>query len=500
VTIASFIAVAKAGGWVDPGLALIVTAESDAAVAMTNDALGGLSLSVEDAGDVAGGEIFAHIYRGKMLFNASTGAWMRWNGVRWVPCPHGSEIQSAKAAARQVRRIGERVATEAPDSPRAKGWFAYWRALTANMPKLVAMVNMAATEPGMSATQPDFDQDQFMLHVQNGDVDLRTGKLLASDPKRMMSKQAGAAYDPDAKCPQFLAALEKIFEKDLERISYLKRLAGYMLTGSACEHMFGYWEGEGSNGKSVIVTVFRAMLGDYAVTMRVDAIMRSMHRGGDNPSPEIARLAGARGVFTSEPGDGDVLDDGVIKSLASSDRLSASHKYKNPFEFDPTFKIIMPGNNPPGIRDGSHGMTRRIHVLPFRKKFTDEEADKELPLRIIADEIDGVLMWAVEGALEWQRTGLRPPQQVQDATRAYAESADLIGHWMEDNTTKESAGQKPIPTNTLYQDYKQYAYTAGKKDPGTLNWFTRQMKRRGFDSVPMGNPTKRCMSGIWLRR
>ena len=40
-------------------------------------------------------------------------------------------------------------------------------------------------------------------------------------------------------------------------------------------------------------------------------------------------------------------------------------------------------------------------------------------------ERDGILAWAVQGCLEWQRIGrLDPPQQVLDATEAYFEGEE----------------------------------------------------------------------------
>ena len=55
-------------------------------------------------------------------------------------------------------------------------------------------------------------------------------------------------------------------------------------------------------------------------------------------------------------------------------------------------------------------------------KMTDLDlADK------LKDEWPGILRWAIEGCLEWQRIGLAPPPAVLAATESYLADEDAIG-------------------------------------------------------------------------
>jgi len=48
-------------------------------------------------------------------------------------------------------------------------------------------------------------------------------------------------------------------------------------------------------------------------------------------------------------------------------------------------------------------------------------------------ERDGILAWALDGCLAWQRLGrLEPPQQVMDATEEYFEAEDALGRWLDE--------------------------------------------------------------------
>ena len=43
------------------------------------------------------------------------------------------------------------------------------------------------------------------------------------------------------------------------------------------------------------------------------------------------------------------------------------------------------------------------------------------------NEGDGIMQWMVEGALEYQKTGLAAPASVKEATEAYLNSEDGFG-------------------------------------------------------------------------
>ncbi|MFW2542014.1 hypothetical protein ACN2XU_05180 [Primorskyibacter sp. 2E107] len=51
----------------------------------------------------------------------------------------------------------------------------------------------------------------------------------------------------------------------------------------------------------------------------------------------------------------------------------------------------------------------------------DEQCGHRLPDRLLAER-DGILAWALRGCLEWQETGLRPPEAVMAATEDYFEA------------------------------------------------------------------------------
>jgi hypothetical protein len=130
------------------------------------------------------------------------------------------------------------------------------------------------------------------------------------------------------------------------------------------------------------------------------------------------------------------------------------------FEFFPQFKLFVAGNHKPAIRNIDEAMKRRLHLIPFTITVPPERRDKHLQQKLLAER-DGILAWAVQGCLDWQRLGrLDPPQRVVEATEEYFEAEDALGRWLDECCVRE-ANAKSL-TAELFTDWKQWAEAAGE--------------------------------------
>jgi putative DNA primase/helicase len=59
----------------------------------------------------------------------------------------------------------------------------------------------------------------------------------------------------------------------------------------------------------------------------------------------------------------------------------------------------------PRLLDLSEGFARRAIILPFNRRFSEAEQDKQIE-RKFAQELPGILVWAVEGLRRLQSRGL----------------------------------------------------------------------------------------------
>ena len=82
---------------------------------------------------------------------------------------------------------------------------------------------------------------------------------------------APVEYDPGAGCPRFKQFLKETL--DTAVASFLKRYAGYTLTGITRERLFAILYGFGKNGKTTLIEILQDTMGDYATNTDTETIL-----------------------------------------------------------------------------------------------------------------------------------------------------------------------------------------------------------------------------------
>lgn len=298
----------------------------------------------------------------------------------------------------------------------------------------------------------EFDKDKTLLNSENGYVDLTNGILHDHDIHKMFSKQTNVEFTDNVDAPEWNSFLKQIFNNDQDLIHYIQKAVGYSLTGSVKEQVMFFLYGNGRNGKSVFIDTIADLLGNYAKTMQAESIMIRQTSGTVNS--DIARLEGARLVISSEPNEGVRLDEGLVKQLTGGDKVTARFLYGKEFEFEPEFKIWLATNHKPIIRGTDDGIWRRLMLIPFDVQIPDEKVDKDLKYKLKREEV-GILNWAVDGAVMWQKEGLNPPQSVLDASQEYRSEMDTLDLFVNDKC--EVYKDYEAPAGQLFKLYKQWA-------------------------------------------
>jgi len=431
--------------------------------------------------DVWHAEQFALAYSGRLLHVHSTGAWVAWNGNNWEHCAGGEAMQYMVSYGRTVTAQACNLARErgANDGGALAALKDAQRMASARA--MQSVLSLAATFPSISVDSPgEFDADPWLLGVQNGIVDLRTGHHLAPDPARMILRTCGAAYDPGAQCPGWLRFLGDVFHEDAETIGYVQRLCGLMLTGDVSDEVLHFMHGHGANGKSVFANVLRHVVGGYCYVAQSDLLVKDDRRGSGGPSPDVVNMAGARLVMVNETGAGDRLDEVRMKSLASTEAVTARTLYGNPFTFKPTAKLLVRGNFKPIVQSSDHGTWRRLRLIPFTRAFQPDECDPHLEARLLSEQ-DGILGWMLEGTRLWRAQRLKPSGAIAAASAGYRSEMDLVGQWIADECDTGVPGAES-PQGALFTSYEFWCSRAGMR-PMVKNSFSRELEAKGFPAL-----------------
>ena len=442
-----------------PRLQIHDVAQDDEPVASSDESVWG----TEDALALA----FTRRYHKDWRYVATWGRWLVWDGNRW-------RTEETLAATDLIRNVCRHAA------------------LKSGNPKLAAKLASAGTVSGVerlaradrrhAASTEEWDAEPWLLNTTAGVTDLRSGRERAHDRSDRMTKVATAR--PRGDCPTWRKFLGEITGADEPLQAYLQRVVGYALTGSTQEHAVFFLYGTGANGKSVFLNTLAAILGDYATNAPMDTFMET--RNERHPT-DLAGLRGARFVTAIETEQGRRWAESKIKNLTGGDKITARFMRQDFFAFFPQFKLFVAGNHKPAIRNIDEAMKRRLHLIPFTITIPPEKRDKNLQQKLLAER-DGILAWAVEGCLAWQRLGrLDPPQQVLDATEAYFEGEDALGRWLDERCVLASNAKSL--TSDLFADWKQWADAAGE--------FVGSQKR--FSDLLVGRGIEKWRNVIGLR-
>lgn len=418
---------------------------------------------------------FAERYRGKLRYCHDHGAWFEWSGSIWKRNGTGLAFHFARELARQLVD-GEEAKVRVQGS---KAAFAG------------AVERFARADPAFAVTAETWDRDPWLLGTPSGTVDLRTGVLRPASPADGITKTAAVTPSDMAECPLWLRFLDEATAGDAEMVRFLQDWAGYSLTGDTREHALVFVFGPGGNGKSVAVNVQVGIMGDYATTAAMDVFIAS---AGDKHPTDLAMLRGARLVTASETEEARQWAEIRIKQLTGGDRITARFMRQDFFTFLPSFKLQIIGNHKPGLRNVDDAARRRFNLVPFIN--TPAVPDRQLEEKLKA-EWPGILRWAIDGCLAWQRDGLVRPASIKTATEAYFADQDTFSAWLEEECDVEPGNSWKSETSAvLFAAWSRYA-KAANEGAMTRRAFAEAMQKRGFE-VHRGAKGMRSYLGIRL--
>ena len=448
-----------------------------------------------------------HYYHGQIFYTVGIG-WIVWTGQFWKPDPTSDHSIAtgfvnglSKYIAAEAAQRADEASNETSKNLRKMllaqaGEIIKWAAQSENAHNISSGLQLSKY-----ALLRDYDalnSNPWLFNVQNGTLDLRTGKLGPHDPADLITFVAPVTFDSAATCPTWQRFLLEVFADDQEMVAFIQRAVGWSLTGVVKERALFFLYGEnGKNGKSTCVETIMKLVGicgessyGYSRKVTADTFMKSKNH--DDNQRKAATLAGPRFICTSEVAEEHRLNEQLIKDITGGDTIEARKLYQEAFTFKPQFKPWMYGNHKPTISGTDDAIWSRVVCVPFDVSFAGRE-DLELGSKLEA-ELSGILNWAIQGCLDWQQSGLQPPAKVRAATQAYREEMDIFGPFLAECCVIHPHAE--VWSSQLWAAYKEWCANNGIKEQSQTKLGKYLTAKGFFTERSIGGRTKRLGIGV----
>jgi putative DNA primase/helicase len=311
------------------------------------------------------------------------------------------------------------------------------------------------------------------MNFANGVLDLDTETLYPHSPEYGFRSVLPYPYDPTAKAPQFRKFLADVMDGREELINVALEFAGYSFSNDRCWAQKGMiLTGEGSNGKSTLMDVFKALAGkgNYSSLTLMDIQKETSRKMLDG---KLFNLAEETPTYA-------MIESSVFKNLVSGGETTMRMLYKHAYEIENKTKFIFACNELPRTRDTTRGFFRRLIVVPFDRNFEDDPAKDPFIKQKLMEELPGIFNLVIRGYKRLQKQrGFTASPIIQDQIEQYRTDIDTVRAWYKECVEvldyNEPDGPEPS-LDALYSSYRGFTEIGGDK-PENRSTFSRRFSR-----------------------
>lgn len=419
--------------------------------------------------DVGNAERLIAMYNKIVRYSPIRKKWLIWSGKHWqVDCIGKIEVL-ARSVIKKLQQQGKELLEydkNMNENKELKKQVQKFVLRSENDNRIRAMINQSRTEHNIVLNE--MNRDVYLLNLRNGTLNLKTGKLQEHNRKDYITRLVNVDFKPGATCPNWVEFVDKIFMSNRELIEYIQKSIGYSMTGDSNLQCFYILHGQGSNGKGTFMKAIMTILGDYAATLKGNSLMEKI--GDEGARGDLAKLEGKYFVCVNELEERKCFDEALVKSLTSGadEVVPVRRMYEEEFDLHPTFKLWMTTNKLPRIKGTDNGIWRRVRKIPFEYNFeNDENKDEHFFEDKLIPEMSGILNWALEGCLKWQREGMEVPEEVKLAIDDYRNDMDPVQRFLDEECIiSETCTTRISQLYEAYQDWchdnKEYVLSSRK--------------------------------------
>ena len=324
--------------------------------------------------------------------------------------------------------------------------------------------------------------DEFEMNIRPGLIPLKNGvfsvdKFLAGknpmvehSPDFLCTYCLPFEYDPKAKCKTFDKIRIDILGNKKNAAVWDEVLGYHLYQINKLENFFMLY-GDGGNGKTVLLTILSALLGEKNVS---SVSLENLTSQSFALSETLGKLAN----IIPELPHIDRANEAIIKAFVSREIMTFDRKWKPAINTRPTAVLTMATNLLPQFQDKSDGLWRRMILFEISHKIDEKKKDRRLidpGFWHSSGELPGIFNRALDGLRRIHVRGkIDETSAMKENKREYREELNSVLRFLKENCTYEEGTY--APTTWVYACYCAFAKAEGHRYMPAQSTFIRQIK------------------------
>lgn len=177
----------------------------------------------------------------------------------------------------------------------------------------------------------------------------------------------------------------------------------------------------------------------------------------------------------------------VFKSITTGDAMSVEQKYKDRVKIKPYAKSIFTANELPRVNDTTEGFYRRLQIILFEAKFTDEQKKDFNKRKLITPEaLDYLASISVKAYIELLDSNTRNfanEEESQKVLDTYRKDNNSVLSFLNSDKVKDMfKNEQRIATTELFTQYKVWCQENLYKAKGRNNFLAEVKETQLFEN------------------
>lgn len=330
------------------------------------------------------------------------------------------------------------------------------------------------------------DSNLLLIGFENGVYDLKKKEFRDGHPDDLISISTGKNYNIDA--PKYIMDEINFFLSQLFPVArikhYVLKTMSSFLQGTNPDEKFHVWSGVGGNGKSKLLELLEKTLGDYAGKLNI-SMLTEKRPASTIANPELARTRGKRLCSFQEPDEGAKINIGLVKELTGGDKIICRSLFKESFEMNPQFKLLLCCNHKPKVPADEESTWRRFLIVEFQSKFI-QNPNPNNPNEFTRDvtvSSEKIPIWSqyfmnllIEYYYIYKTEGLAPPEEILNATNEYKLDTDEYLQFIKEHLTEDK--ESNVKIDEAYAVFKAWYDTNYSKKAVSRKEFKNHIERK----------------------